>query len=84
MTERLLALKTGQRGGYVSVEPRVVVEVKFNGVQRSTRLPSGVALRFARITAIRDDKPVDQVETLSAMRALLPSAEPGDPAGRDL
>jgi DNA ligase 1 len=80
MTARLLALKTGQRGGYVSVEPRVVVEVKFNGVQRSTRLPSGVALRFARITAVRDDKPVEQVETLAQMRALLPRAEdtPGD------
>jgi DNA ligase 1 len=76
MTARLLALKTGQRGGYVSVEPRVVVEVKFNGVQRSTRLPSGVALRFARITAIRDDKPVDQVETLAQMRSLLPAGEP--------
>ena len=72
MTGRLLALKTGQRGGYVAVEPRVVVEVTFNGVQRSTRLPSGVALRFARITAIRDDKPVEQVETLAGMRALLP------------
>jgi DNA ligase-1 len=75
MTERLLALKTGQRGGYVSVEPRVVVEVKFNGVQRSIRLPSGVALRFARITAIRDDKPVEQVETLARMRELLPAGE---------
>ena len=75
MTARLLALKTGQRGGYVSVEPRVVVEVKFNGVQRSTRLPSGVALRFARITAIRDDKPVEQVETSAHIRALLPGGE---------
>jgi DNA ligase-1 len=75
MTARLLALKTGQRGGYVSVEPRVVVEVRFNGVQRSPRLPSGVALRFARITAIRDDKPVEQVETLARMRALLPGRE---------
>ncbi len=74
MTARLLALQTGQRGGYVSVEPRVVVEVKFNGVQRSTRLPSGVALRFARITAIRDDKPTAQVETLTHMRSLLPDA----------
>jgi DNA ligase 1 len=74
MTARLLALKTGQRGGYVSVEPRVVVEVTFNGVQRSTRLPSGVALRFARITAIRDDKPAEQAETLGRMRSLLPAA----------
>ena len=72
LTERLLALQTGRRGGYVAVQPRVVVEVTFNGVQRSTRLPSGVALRFARITAIRDDKPVEQVETLAQVRALLP------------
>ncbi|HEX2324935.1 MAG TPA: ATP-dependent DNA ligase [Chloroflexota bacterium] len=73
LTERLLALQTGRRGGYVSVQPRVVVEVTFNGVQRSTRLPSGVALRFARITAIRDDKAVEQVETLAQVRALLPA-----------
>jgi DNA ligase-1 len=72
MTARLLALKQGQRGGYVAVKPEVVVEVKFNGVQRSTRLPSGVALRFARITRIRDDKRPEEVEPLSRMRELLP------------
>jgi DNA ligase-1 len=74
MTSRLLALKQGQRGGYVAVRPEVVVEVKFNGVQRSTRLPSGVALRFARITRIRDDKRVEEVEPLGRMRALLPES----------
>jgi DNA ligase-1 len=74
MTARLLALEQGQRGGYVAVRPQVVVEVKFNGVQRSTRLPSGVALRFARITRIRDDKRVEEVETLGRMRTLLPGA----------
>ncbi|HEY3083586.1 MAG TPA: ATP-dependent DNA ligase [Chloroflexota bacterium] len=73
MTGRLLALEQGQRGGYVAVRPEVVVEVKFNGVQRSTRLPSGVALRFARITRIRDDKRVEEVEPLSRMRGLLPA-----------
>ncbi|MGI8423562.1 MAG: hypothetical protein ACR2NO_05545 [Chloroflexota bacterium] len=41
--------------------------------RRSTRLPSGLALRFARLTAIRDDNPVDQVETLKGVRALLPA-----------
>ena len=81
LTAHLLALKTGQRGGYVSVEPRIVVEVKINGVQRSTRLPSGVALRFARITAIRNDKPVDQVETLAHMRTLLPASDTSTPKG---
>lgn len=73
MTERLLALKLSQEGGYVAVRPDVVVEVKFNGVQRSARLPSGIALRFARITAIRDDKPVSQTDTLAKLQSMLPA-----------
>lgn len=72
MTTRLAALEVARRGGYVSVRPEVVVEVTFNGVQRSTRLPSGVALRFARITRIRDDKTAAEADSLTAMRSLLP------------
>ena len=62
--------RTNERAHWV--RPTIVVEVKFNGVQRSTRLPSGVALRFARITRIREDKRPEEVEPLSRMRSLLP------------
>lgn len=86
MTKELLARKIEQRGGYVSVCPELVVEVLFNGVQRSTRLPSGVALRFARITGIRTDKAPGEADTLAAVRALLPEEsgldESTSPAGR--
>jgi DNA ligase-1 len=75
MTKELLARKVAQRGGYVAVQPEIVVEVLFNGVQRSTRLPSGAALRFARITRIRDDKRAEEADTLATVRALLPAGE---------
>jgi len=47
-----------------------VVEVAFEGLNRSSRHKSGVAMRFPRINRIRDDKPAaeaDRLETLVAM-----------------
>jgi DNA ligase-1 len=52
------------------VEPKLVFEVAFDSVHRSTRHKSGVAMRFPRIHRIRWDKPAeeaDQLETLTAM-----------------
>ncbi len=52
------------------VEPKLVFEVAFDSVHRSTRHKSGVAMRFPRINRIRWDKPAaeaDRLETLSAM-----------------
>jgi DNA ligase-1 len=54
------------------VEPKLVFEVAFDSVHRSTRHKSGVAMRFPRIHRIRWDKPAgeaDQLETLQAMIA---------------
>jgi DNA ligase-1 len=42
-----------------------VVEIAFDGVQRSSRYPGGVALRFARVVRYRDDKRPDEVDTIS-------------------
>jgi DNA ligase 1 len=52
------------------VEPKLVLEVAFDSVHRSTRHKSGVAMRFPRIARIRWDKPAaeaDRLETLQAM-----------------
>ena len=72
-TERFLALETGREGHVVHVRPEQVVEIAFDGVQRSTRYPGGVALRFARVLRYRDDKPPAETDTLSSVRALLSS-----------
>jgi len=71
MTKRLRALQTKAEGRKVTVRPEIVVEVSFNQVQRSSKYPSGVALRFARIERIRDDKRPEEVDTLERVRELL-------------
>jgi ATP-dependent DNA ligase len=54
-----------------TVRPEQVVEIAIDGVQRSTRYPGGVALRFARVVRYRDDKTADEIDTIDAVRAFL-------------
>jgi DNA ligase-1 len=70
-TERFLSLETRRSGHVVHVRPEQVVEIAFDGVQRSTRYPGGVALRFARVLRYRDDKPVTEIDTLETVRSHL-------------
>ena len=71
-TERFLALETHREGHVVHVRPEQVVEIAFDGVQRSTRYPGGVALRFARVVRYRDDKAPEQASTLAEALAHRP------------
>ncbi|MEA5154652.1 ATP-dependent DNA ligase [Raineyella sp.] len=69
-TARFLELETGRHGHVVQVRPEQVVEVAFDGVQRSVRYPGGVTLRFARVLRYREDKSAGEADTLDAVRAL--------------
>lgn len=71
-TERFRALQTGEDDFTVQVRPEQVVEIAFDGVQRSRRYPGGVALRFARVLRYRQDKSAEQADTLAGLQALLP------------
>ncbi|CAN5284951.1 ATP-dependent DNA ligase [soil metagenome] len=69
-----------------SVKPTLVMEIGFEGIQRSGRHKSGIAVRFPRILRIRDDKPVDEADTLQALEDLLAmgvSAAGAGPATHD-
>ena len=69
-TERFLELETSRDGHVVHVRPEQVVEIAFDGLQRSTRYPGGLALRFARVLRYRDDKPAEDADTIDTVRAL--------------
>lgn len=68
-TARFSELKVDDNGWVVTVRPEQVVEIAFDGVQRSSRYPGGVALRFARVVRYRDDKSADEADTIDAVRA---------------
>jgi DNA ligase-1 len=70
MTERLHRLAIGDDGYTVRVTPEVVVEVAYNEIQRSPTYASGLALRFARIVRLRDDKGPGQASALAELRIL--------------
>jgi len=70
MTRRLLELKIGEEDNTVWVKPEIVVEVAYSEIQRSPKYRSGFALRFARITRIRSDKPLSEVDTLKRVGEL--------------
>jgi DNA ligase-1 len=72
-TERFLELADGPTNGWVvRLRPEQVVEIAFDGVQKSSRYPGGVALRFARVLRYRDDKRPDEADTIDMVRAFLP------------
>jgi DNA ligase-1 len=61
-----------------SVTPKLVFELAFEGIQRSTRHKSGVAVRFPRILRWRTDKQPAEADTLERVKALLPPEGAGE------
>jgi DNA ligase-1 len=70
-TERFLGIEAHRSGHVVYLEPRIVYEIAFDGVQRSTRYPGGVALRFARVKRYREDKGPEDADTIDTVRGFL-------------
>jgi ATP-dependent DNA ligase I len=82
-TEKFLELALGREGHVVHVRPELVVEVAFDGVQRSSQYPGGVTLRFARVRRYRSDKKPNEADTIQTVQGLLaagaPEADPTEP-----
>ncbi|MHA1960263.1 MAG: ATP-dependent DNA ligase [Candidatus Thorarchaeota archaeon] len=70
MTRRFLSLKTGESRHIVQVRPEIVVEILANEIQTSPTYKSGMALRFARIVRIREDKGPSDVMKLEELRKM--------------
>ncbi|MEP7089294.1 MAG: ATP-dependent DNA ligase [Nocardioidaceae bacterium] len=69
-TERFLALEVSRSAHVVTVRPEQVVEVGFDGLQRSSRYPAGLALRFARVLRYREDKTAAEADTVATVRSM--------------
>lgn len=69
-TEKLQELATERGQWVVKVRPELVVEIAFDGLQRSSTYPGGLALRFARVKRYREDKPAREADTIQFVREL--------------
>ena len=70
LTKRLKASAVSQDGHRVNVIPKIVVEVAYNEIQKSPRYRSQMALRFARIMRIRDDKTSEEADTIGRVKEI--------------
>ncbi|MBN6057638.1 ATP-dependent DNA ligase [Nonomuraea sp. RK-328] len=71
-TERFLELAVGPTDAWtVTLRPELVVEIAFDGVQRSPRYAGGMALRFARVLRYRPDKRAQDADTVETVRSLM-------------
>ena len=69
--DRVIRATTIEKFGPVrSVRPSLVFELGFEGIKRSTRHKSGIAVRFPRMLRMRDDKPLHEADTLQTLEAL--------------
>ena len=71
---------TNRFGPVREVSPELVLEIAFDGIARSTRHKSGLAMRFPRINRIRTDKPAAEADTIDNLLRLLGPAGLENPA----
>ena len=70
--DKVIRASTLEKFGPVrSVKPSLVFELGFEGINRSPRHKSGIAVRFPRMLRLRDDKPLAEADTLQTLEALL-------------
>jgi len=70
MTKRLKELTIREEPHRVVVVPKIVVEIAYNEIQKSPKYECGMALRFARITRIREDKSPEEADTIQRVREI--------------
>ena len=69
-TRAFLARETHRDRWTVYVRPELVVEIAFSDLQVSPRYPGGLALRLARVKRYRDDKRVEEADTMDSIRRI--------------
>jgi DNA ligase-1 len=73
MSAWIMAHTLEEQGHFRTVEPLRVLEVAFNNIMRSGRHASGFALRFPRILRVRDDKPLEEIDTVERVEEIYQS-----------
>ncbi len=80
-TQKLRELITTETDWVVHVRPELVVEIAFDGLQKSPHYPGGMALRFARVRRYREDKPASAADTIAFVRSLYERSLTSTPEG---
>jgi len=70
MTEKLKQLIIKEKGKEVIVNPKIIIEVGYEEIQKSPSYTSGFALRFPKVKEIRNDKTIDEINTIKDVQKI--------------
>ena len=70
LTELLKPYKLSEENNITYFEPQIIIQVRYQEIQQSTTYSSGYALRFPRIIMLRDDKPLEEINSLNDLDIL--------------
>lgn len=71
LTQLLDPLKTKEEKDIVYFEPKIVIQVRYQEIQKSTAYDSGYALRFPRILHLREDKDIEEINTIEDIESFI-------------
>jgi DNA ligase-1 len=69
-TQEFIAREIRRDAGTVYIRPELVVEIAFSDLQASSRYPGGLALRLARVKRYRNDKSLEDADTMATVRKI--------------
>lgn len=70
LTEQFSNLIEAENGVLLKIKPEVVFEIAFEEIQKSATYPAGYALRFPRLVKVREDKTVDEIDTIEKIERM--------------
>jgi DNA ligase 1 len=68
LTKILKPLKIKEVKGITYFEPKIIIQVRYQEIQKSTSYNSGYALRFPRIISLREDKDIEEINSIEDIK----------------
>ena len=70
LTKQMEELKISEKGTHITVQPKIVLEIKYSEIVKSPEYSAGYSLRFPIVKGIRTDKGVEDIDTIERLESM--------------
>jgi DNA ligase-1 len=70
LTRQMKEIIISEKGTHISVQPKIVLEIKYSEIVKSPEYPAGYSLRFPIVKGIRTDKGVEDIDTIERLESM--------------
>lgn len=70
LTKQMQEIIISEKGTHITVQPKIVLEIKYSEIVKSPEYPAGYSLRFPIVKGIRTDKGVEDIDTIERLESM--------------